>query len=94
MEVAAVELASNPMDKLLAKYVEALGIRQIERLLDTILSPSPVANSKKRRLNMSVTLDDQYDPYYGQNGPQRHQGPDQSHNAHGSGHDHYNKNFK
>jgi hypothetical protein len=69
MEVAAVEQAANPMDKLLAKYAEVLGARQIERLfkpasfsLETTPSPCPTASSKKRRLNMNVTPKDQYQP--------------------------------
>jgi hypothetical protein len=72
MEVAAVELAANPMDKLLAKYVDALGARQIECLfklasfsLETTPSPCPAASSRKRCLNMNVTPEDQYQPQRG-----------------------------
>jgi hypothetical protein len=84
METAAVELAANPSEKLLAKYVEALGACQIERLfkpasfsLESTPSPSPAALSKKRRLNMNVTPDEHF----------------QSNRGHGGGRGRYNKNF-
>jgi hypothetical protein len=75
METAAVELAANPSEKLLAKYVEALGACQIERLfkpasfsLESTPSPSPAALSKKRRLNMNVTPDEHFQSNRGQSG--------------------------
>jgi hypothetical protein len=62
MEVAAVELAENPTNKLLAKYGDALGACQIEHLfklatflLEMMPSPNPIAYSKRKRLNMTVT---------------------------------------
>jgi hypothetical protein len=62
METAAAELAAHPNDKLLAKYLDAPGARQVERLfkpasfsLETTPSPSPTASSRKRRLNMNVS---------------------------------------
>jgi hypothetical protein len=65
MEVAAVELAANPMDKLLAKYADAPRARQIERLfkpasfsLETTPSPCLVSSSRKRRLNINITPED------------------------------------
>jgi hypothetical protein len=101
MEVAAVELAANPMDKLLAKYADALGTRQIERLfkpasfsLETTPSPCPTASSRKRRLNMNVTPKDQYQPQRGQSALTRNRGMDQRHNSHGGGRGRYNKNFR
>ena len=67
MMTIVVELAGNPSDKLLAKFREACGARQIERLfkpmlfsLETAPSPSPVAYSKKRRLNMNVASEEQF----------------------------------
>jgi hypothetical protein len=94
MDMAAIELAANPLEKLLAKCGEAPGARQIERLfkpaafsLESMPSPSPVANSKKRRFNMNVTPDNHYQSFRGQNGPQRH-------TAFGGGHGRYNKNFR
>lgn len=100
MEVAAVELAANPTEKLLAKYAEAPGARQVERLfkpatfsLETTPSPSPLP--KKRRLNMNVTPDDAYQNQRGQNhyGRQRN-GPDSRPNSHAGGRGRYNKNFR
>ena len=62
-----VELAANPMDKLLVKYVKTPGARQIERLfkptsfsLETTPSRCFAASSKKSRLNMNVTPENQY----------------------------------
>jgi hypothetical protein len=101
MEVAAVELAANPMDKLLAKYVEAPGARQIERLfkptsfsLETTPSPYLAASSKKRCLNMNVTHEDQYQPQCGQTALARNRGMDPCHNTHGGCRGRYNKNFR
>ena len=66
MEVAALEFAANPNEKFLARYANALRARQIKRSLkptsfslETTLSPSPVNYSRKRRLNMNVTPDNQ-----------------------------------
>jgi hypothetical protein len=66
-EVAVVELAVNPSDKLLAKYSKALGACQVERLfkpasfsLETTPSPNPVAYSKRRKINVNVTPKDHY----------------------------------
>jgi hypothetical protein len=62
MEIAMVELATNPSDKLLAKYGNALGTCQIKCLfkptsvsLETVPSPSLAAYSKRQRLNMNST---------------------------------------
>jgi hypothetical protein len=51
MEIAAVELSTFPNDKLLVKYMDAPGARQVERLfkptsfsLETNPSPSPGGN--------------------------------------------------
>jgi hypothetical protein len=101
MEVAAVELAVHPNDKLLAKYLDAPGARQVERLLkpatfslETSPSPSPAASSRKRRLNMNVTPEDaQHHPQrnnFGQRG--RHFEQRQPHAGGGRGR--YNKNFR
>jgi hypothetical protein len=53
MESAAVELAANPTDKLLAKFGEAPSVQQVERLfkpasfsLETIPSPSTAPLSR------------------------------------------------
>lgn len=69
MEIVAIEMVVNPSDKLLAKYGEAFGARQIERLfksaafsLETAPSPSPAGDSKRHRLNMNVASDDHYQP--------------------------------
>ena len=59
MEVAAMEMAVHPDDKLLAKYLDAPGARMVERLfkaaifsLETSPSPSPAA-PRRRRLNIN-----------------------------------------
>jgi hypothetical protein len=84
MEVAVVELAANPNDKLLAKYGEAAGARQVERLfkpasfsLQTTPSSSPAAYSKRRRLNMNVTPEDHHTNFHNQAGPPRNRTPGQ-----------------
>jgi hypothetical protein len=65
IEIAVVELSAFPNDKLLAKYMDALGARQVERLfkpasfsLETNPSPSPTGSSRRRCLNMNVTPDE------------------------------------
>jgi hypothetical protein len=101
MEIAAVELAANPIEKLLAKYAEAPGAQQVERLvkpatfsLETAPSPSPLPVSKKRRLNMNVTPDDAFQNQRGQNNYSRQRNSqDQRTNSHGGGRGRYNKNF-
>jgi hypothetical protein len=57
MEVAALEYATDPSQKLLAKYYDAPGARKIERLFkpaafSTDTTPTPP--QKRRRLNMNV----------------------------------------
>ena len=61
MQIAALELVVNSNDKLLSKYGDASGARQIERLFkptsfsfETMPSPSPVGYSKRHRLNIKV----------------------------------------
>jgi hypothetical protein len=101
MEIAAVELAANPTEKLLAKYPEAPRARQVERLfkpatfsLEIAPSPSPLPVSKKRRLNMNVTPDDAFQNQRGQNNYSRQRNSqDQRTNSHGGGRGRYNKNF-
>jgi hypothetical protein len=101
MEVAALEFAANPNEKLLAKYADAPRARQIERFLkpasfslETAPSSSPINYSRKRRLNMNVTPDDQ------NTHNQRHQpGPrnrtqDQCPHGTNGGRGRYNKNFR
>ena len=101
MDTAAVELAAHPNEKLLAKFGNAPGARQVERLmkptafsLETTPSPSPAVNSKRRRLNMNVTPDDgQFQPQRNAYGP-RPRGPEmRQHNGNG-GRGRYNKNFR
>jgi cellobiose-specific phosphotransferase system component IIA len=102
MEIAAVELAANLSDKLLAKYGEAPGARQVERLfkpasfsLETTPSLSPAAYPKKRRLNMNVSSDEQYQHTHNQSGPfPRNRGVDQRPANSGGGRGRYNKNFR
>jgi hypothetical protein len=101
MEVAAVELAANPSDKLLSKYAEAPSTRQIECLfkpaafsLETTPSPSPGPLSKRRRLNMNVTLDDHFQQRLGQPTFTRSRGQDMRQNTNGGGRGRYNKNFR
>jgi hypothetical protein len=69
MEVAAVELLAFPNDKLLSKYLDTLGARQVERLfkpasflLETNSSPSLASSYKRRRLNINVTPDNGHAP--------------------------------
>jgi hypothetical protein len=101
MEIAALELAANPHDKLLSKFANAPGARQVERLLkpasfslETISSPSPRTLSKRRRLNMNVTPDKgmahAQRNQYGNHGRGSEQRP--YNNSGGRGH--YNKNFR
>jgi hypothetical protein len=101
MEVAAVELAANPNDKLLAKYLDAPGARQVERLfkpatfsLETSPSPSPAAASRKRRLNMNVTPDDAQQHSQRNNSGQRSRPYEQRQHHAGGGRGRYNKNFR
>lgn len=67
MQTAALELAANPTEKLLSKYGDACGARQIEKLfkpasfsLESTPSPSPAGYSKQRCLNINVAADEQY----------------------------------
>jgi hypothetical protein len=101
MEVAAVELAANSNDKLLAKYGKAAGARQVERFfkpasfsLQTTPSSSPAAYSKRRRLNMNVTPEDHHTNFRNQAGLPRNRTFDQRQSYNGGGRRRYNKNFK
>ena len=101
IEVATLEFVANSNEKLLAKYADAPGIRQIKRFLKlasfflgTAPSSSPVNYSRKSRLNMNVTPNDR------NNHNQRHQpGPrnrtqEQRQPGSNSGRGRYNKNFQ
>lgn len=101
MVIAVVELAANPIDKLLTKYAEALGAQQIERLfkpasfsLETIPSPSPASIFKKRCLNMNVMPDESFLNYRNQAGYGYQCVQSQRSNTHGGRHGRYNKNFQ
>lgn len=101
MDTAALELAANPSDKLLSKFGNAPGARQVERLiksaafsLETTPSPSPASNSKRRKLNMNVTPDEGYfQPQRNSYGP-RGRGPAQRPQNGTGGRGRYNKNFR
>jgi hypothetical protein len=101
METAAVELAANPIDKLLAKYGDAPGARQIERLfkpasfsLETMPSPNPTTYSKRRRLNMNVSPEEPYQQPQNQLGYPRSRVQEHRPTNSGGGRGRYNKSFK
>lgn len=100
MQTAALELAAHPNDKLLAKYGEACGARQVERLfkpasfsLEATPSPSPAGYSKRRRLNMNVGPDEQYQQRH-HGPPTRNRAPEQRPAQSAAGRGRYNKNFR
>jgi hypothetical protein len=97
MQEAALEATVNPTGKLLASYYEALGARQVERLirnaqfsLDTAPSPSPTTN-KRRKFNPSGET-----APHGYLQPQMRPVPrgGQTHGAGRRGRGGYNKNFR
>jgi hypothetical protein len=61
MEVAALEYATNPLQKLLAKHYDAPSARKIKRLFKpaALLTDSiPTSLQKRRRLNMNIAPTD------------------------------------
>jgi hypothetical protein len=99
MEVAALEYATDPSQKLLAKHYDAPGARKIERLFkpaafSTDTTPTPP--QKRRRLNMNVAP---VDTQPGQNrSPSAGRGQFGRGNgrggAHTGGRGNYNKNYR
>jgi hypothetical protein len=101
MQTVVLELAANPNDKLLSKYGEACGARQIERLLkpasfslETAPSPSPAAYSKRRRLNINVGPDEQYQQQRHHAAQPRNRTQEQRPSHSAGGRSRYNKNFR
>lgn len=101
MQTAALELAMNPTEKMLSKYGNAAGARQIERLfkpaafsLETTPSPSPASYSKRRRLNINVAADEHYQQHRQHNSAPRNRMPDQRPTQSAGGRGRYNKNFR
>ena len=100
MEIAALELAAYPNDKLLVKYLDAPRARQVEQLfnpatflLETSPNPRRASTSRKRCLNMNVTLEDAQQHPQHNNASQRNR-PYEQRQYHASGRrGRYNKNF-
>ena len=100
MEVATLEFAANPNEKLLVKYAGAPGARQIKRFLkptsfslETAPSLSPVNYSRKRHLNMNVTPDNQNTHNHRHEPGPRNRTQDQCQHGSNAGRGCYNKNF-
>ena len=98
MEIAAVEFAANPRNMLLARYGDAAGARQIEKLFkpasfttESTPSPSPVHYPRKRRINMNVTPETS-----GQQNQfgSRNQSSEPRHTFAAAGRGRYNRNFR
>lgn len=101
MQTAALELAVIPNDKLLSKFGDASGARQIERLfkpasfsLETAPSPSPAGYSKRRRLNINVAADEQYQQQRHHAAQPRNRAQEQRPTQSAGGRGRYNKNFR
>ena len=67
MEIAAIELAVDPSQKLLAIHGDAPGALQVERMfklaaftIETTPTHTPPPYSKKRRINVNVTPEDHF----------------------------------
>lgn len=101
MEVAALELAAHPNDKLLAKYLDTPRARQVERFfkpatfsLETTPSPSPTSASRRRRLNMNVIPEATQQHPQSNNASQRTRPYKQHQHQASGGRGRYNKNFR
>lgn len=61
MDTAALEFATDPLQKLLSKHYEAPGARKVEHLFKTAsfsIDVAPTPPQKRRRLNMNVSAQD------------------------------------
>jgi hypothetical protein len=101
MDTTMVELATHPNDKLLTKFLDALGARQVERMfkpaafsLETTPSPSLGPASRRRRLNMNVSPDETHQQPNRNGAGNRSHPYDQRQSNGGATRGHYNKNFR
>ena len=97
MEIAAVELAADPSQKLLAIHGNATGALQVECMfkpasftIETTPTHTPPPYSKRRRINVNVTPEDQNQSRYNFNKGRSNEYRPTSTGGRGC----YNKNFR